>query len=439
MSVETEIFGVNQASRFPTFNTTMRSLHCGVVKEGTVPHGFEINSNPASGDAFESTIKGITQALASVKATINIRCGTHCHVDARDFNYADLVNLVHLYYKVEPALFAMLPPWRRVSRFAVPCREQLMKIANNGDSMVKILRDPDLASHYPSTLGKQFKFKPSIAVRIAEGLYQSKTLREQKFIHKSGTNQRLRYMALNLHSWVYRRTVEFRHWPGSMDARELMLWPQICAALLDAAKRLPVHGTKYTGLSIDKLSAHPVEALLQILRPSSRVSSELRPFAESMIRQWSSDFDVWWSIAQIGGSESVVPFKDPSHDGLVLSFDLANKKYTYIQPRHRAAWDIEWLSPNQTGGRYAETGDLHAIPSRGKLLWVAEPLAVRPATVEAPPPLQYPRYFDRIDAVTFANTAPATITIPRPARIPTPIPTDEEFNMDDDYEPPDIF
>lgn len=382
LSVETEILDAPKPSGFVEFNKKMRALHCGVVKEGTVPQGFEINSNPASGDQFYKVINGITNALKCIDARINIRCGTHCHVDARDFRYADLVNLAHLYYKIEPALFAMLPPWRRLSRFAVPCREQLLKIATNGEKMVHTLRDPELASYYP-VVGKQMKMKPSIAVRIAEGLYNAKTLREQKLIHKNSTNQHLRYMALNLHSWVYRRTVEFRHWPGSTDEQELILWPQICAAILDGAKRLPVHSTKHTPLSIDKLSAHPVEALLQILRPSSKVSSLLRPFVEAKLRQWSPDFDVWWPITQIGGNECVVPFKDPSHDELVLSFDLANNFFTYIKPRHRAQWDLEWLRPTEAGGRYAEIGDMHAIPSRGKVLWMKEQVEPKPAVKAA--------------------------------------------------------
>lgn len=370
MSVETEILEVNEPSGFPKFNTVMRDLNCGVVHEGTVPNGFEINSNPASGNLFMQEVEGIIQAIKLVKGSINIRCGTHVHVDARDFHYADLVNLIYLYHKIEPAIFAMLPPWRRISRFAAPCREQLMKIANNGEKMVQILRDPDMASFYPNVLGKQYKKKPSIAVRIAENLYQSRTLREQKLIHKNGSNQRLRYMALNLHSWVYRRTIEFRHWPGSIEQQELLLWAQICAAILDAAKRLPIDQALRGMPTIAKLSKHPVEALLDILRPSSKVSRELRPFAESMIQRWSPDFEVWWPIAQIGGRECVLPFKDQSHDELILGFDIKNKAFTYIGQRLRGNWENEWLPPHLNQGRYAELGDLHAIPDKGSLLWM---------------------------------------------------------------------
>lgn len=371
MSVETEILAVEKPQTFPAFNRTMRDLHCGVVKEGTVPNGFEINSNPASGDQFEHVIHYTTKSLTALNARINIRCGTHVHVDARDFHYTDLVNLIYLYHKIEPALFAMLPPWRRISRFAVPCREQLMKIANNGEKIVQTLRDPDLAAYYPS-LAKQLKRKPSIAIRIAENLYQSRSLREQKLIHKNANNQHLRYMALNLHSWVYRRTVEFRHWPGSVDKHELICWAQICAALLDAAKRLPIDQARRGMPTITKLSKHPVEALLEILRPSSKVSKALRPFVEAKLQQWSPDFDIWWPIAQIGGRDSVLPFKDISHDELKLSFDLKKQAFTYINARHRANWEIEWLSPTETGGRYAELSDLHAIPTKGTLLWMAK-------------------------------------------------------------------
>lgn len=426
MSVETEILAVDKPESFPSFNLTMRDLHCGVVHEGTVPNGFEINSNPASGDLFQQEILGITNSLNDLKGLTNIRCGTHVHVDARDFYYVDLVNLIYLYHKIEPALFAMLPPWRRISRFAVPCREQLMKIANNGQKIVQTLRDPDLANYYPSTIGLQYKRKSSIAVRIAENLYQSRSLCAQKFIHKNSTNQRLRYMALNLHSWVYRRTLEFRHWAGSTNKHELLCWAQICAAILDAAKRLPIDQSLNGTPTIAKLSKHPIEALLDILRPSSRVSSALRPFVESKLRQWSPDFDVWWPIAQIGGRDSILPFKDISHDELCLSFDLKNQAFTYINPRHHAIWDIEWLSPKEHGGRYAKLTDLHAIPDKGTLLWMAPEAIVQPPT---PKIKLNPEEMVTTAAQTWATrrmTMPMTATVLVPAPILDAYHPDEE-------------
>lgn len=381
LSVESEIlqFGT---SKLQPVNKVARDWGCAVVVEGTVPQGGEICTSPASGDKFNDLVHQLCTVYTKTQAQVNVRCGMHVHVDARDFRYTDLVNLLYLYNKLEVALFAMLPPWRRLSRFAVPCRYELMQIAKGGGNLVETIRDLEMAKSYPGSNNDKVK-KPSIALRLASNLYGTNTLAQPKRTHKTSDNQRIRYMSLNLHSWVYRRTIEFRHYQGTLNEAEMTLWPQILGAIMETAKRLPIASTGREP-SILKLSDNPVEALMHVLKPKSWISSELQGFVELQLAKWSPDFSTIWPVMQ-DTSNAVVPLNETSSDGLRLSFDMRVNKYTYLPPR-AMTWDYQWGEPLQHKGRYATVNDLLTVPRRADVAWIS-PIPVAAPQSKAKPSL----------------------------------------------------
>lgn len=409
LSVESEVTNFRDGADLRPLNLFARNWGAGVVHDGTVPNGAEICTAPASGDKFEAQMRDLARLHAGAGAETTVRTGMHVHVDARDFYYADLVNLIHLYAKIEPALFAMLPPWRRINRFCTPCRSTLLSIANKGDKLTEAMRDPEILQFAKVPSASLSVRKPSIALALAAKLYKAKTLRVPKKIHKSHDNQHIRYMALNLHSWVFRRTIEFRHFHGSTNEEDLLLWPQIMACILDTAKRLPITA-KRGRPSIMTLPHDPVEALLEMLKPKSWVSQDLLGYAQRALKTWSPDWKIIWPIME-KQQDAVVPFHKISPvDNLSLSYDITSKAYTYLGSRYMT-WDFQWNNPLIAGGRFADTPDLIAVPQAGDIAWV------RKKNVEEPK-LKQPETPDA-QTMQYYVTTQAFVQTPQPPPAPT--------------------
>lgn len=180
------------------------------VFDGSLPYcGFEITTAPANGNKFVEQIKDITNGLGDAKPIITKECGLHIHIDARDFTYNDMAKLIKLYAAIEPVLFAMVPEHRRKSKYCLPCGEKYYKGI--------------LASTRPD---KDHWVTKSQLVFNTYNSYDSDSLRKSKY-------NDARYNALNLHSWFYRGTIEFRLMEGSVDPAYITNWGILWAKILD--------------------------------------------------------------------------------------------------------------------------------------------------------------------------------------------------------------
>jgi len=184
-----------------------------VVRDGSVDNGFEINTSPASGDDFIKQLTELGDALANQGAGVNASCGLHCHVDARDYNFYDVKKLALLWRMVEPALYRLCHPSRKTSSYCKPCGAQFVNALENG----KI----------PKDVKKSF-FK---------GIYGQEPGRElnRKAVSEGSKYNNARYAALNLHSWLYRGTVENRMHHGTVNTEKMIRWGLLNAYLLDYA------------------------------------------------------------------------------------------------------------------------------------------------------------------------------------------------------------
>jgi hypothetical protein len=224
-----------------------------IVEDGSLPDaGFEINTNPTNGDRFIEHVTELCSGLNRASATVERCCGMHVHCDATDYSYYDLFKLTRIYALVEDALFSLCAPSRRNGQYSRVCGESYS--FDNYQTFKKDLMarmyGTDCAIPYKSWDGK---LKPSTTFSRAR---KRQTL--SCFTERYNSN---RYTALNLHSFFYRRTVEFRHHQGTTQASKATSWAMVCGAVMDSAARM-------TEKQISALPHDSFEALL-VVTPTS--------------------------------------------------------------------------------------------------------------------------------------------------------------------------
>lgn len=217
ISVEIEVASVRDwASR--VMDCCLKWRHS-IVSDGSLPDtGFEINTAPAAGDRFVTCIQELGEALASHGAEVTRSCGLHVHVDARDYTFWDVRKFVLLWERVEPSLFSIVARSRRPgsnNNYCLPVGERYRPLTEEQDVKSSFIR---------SIYG-----------------YDTKCERHQRQPYKVLDSKKgdkydsARYYALNLHSWVYRGTLENRIHQGSVNAKRITNWSLLFAGLLDFA------------------------------------------------------------------------------------------------------------------------------------------------------------------------------------------------------------
>lgn len=200
---------------------------CTTQYDGSLPSGgFEISTSPAMGDVFLAQIKDHCRAFRQCRARVTRACGLHVHVDARDFRYWDTRRLILVYAKVEDALFSILPHSRNGNSFCKRCGDSFASLVKSG-------RPKDVRE------------------ALLQKLYGSKNNARSYRRSKSHCS---RYTALNVHSWLYRGSFEFRLGAGSVDYKNITNWAMLLGNLLEyAAKKSDKDVDSLSGTSLDIL------------------------------------------------------------------------------------------------------------------------------------------------------------------------------------------
>ena len=191
----------------------------GLSEDGSIPDaGCEIQTNPASGDNFLSDISALNEALEQSGADVDSSCGFHVHVDASDYNQYDLRKFMLVWIAVEPAMFELVTKDRIIGSYCKPCGQLFANI---------------LTGH-EGTDGKNWR------QRLAAGLYlvgdykkldkSIKTLKSTKWGDQ-------RYLAVNLHSFFVRKSIEYRLHESTVKPDVILNWPLVCANLIEYAFR----------------------------------------------------------------------------------------------------------------------------------------------------------------------------------------------------------
>lgn len=223
-----------------------------VVSDGSLPSGgFEIPLAPAGGDLWLDEVSEVCAELRRVGASVSRSCGLHIHCDARDFKWADIRRLMRLYAHVEPALFHMVPLSRATGSYSVPCASEYKRIA---DGKPKEARVNTLDSLYGYSLKenqtadsqtwlnrngytKANGYRPSDIADCLNRRHRGLAARLASV--KQNKYASARYNACNLHSWVYRGTVELRLPSGTVLPERIQNWGLLWASVVEFALVAP--------------------------------------------------------------------------------------------------------------------------------------------------------------------------------------------------------
>ncbi|WP_228636020.1 amidoligase family protein [Clostridium perfringens] len=159
-----------------------------IVYDGSVEgyggyRGVEIVSPPSS-DIDELQI--VCEVLQEVEAKVNSSCGLHVHHDINDLKRKQIMRVYNFYNKYEKAINLMFTKKRIENRYCRPVSRIIDKV-NNCDTKHELLRD--------------------IAGKGRGGYYNN-----------------CRYYTVNLRSYLYYGTIEFRQHNGTINIDEIASW-----------------------------------------------------------------------------------------------------------------------------------------------------------------------------------------------------------------------
>jgi hypothetical protein len=204
-----------------------------VVRDGSItPGGQELVLDPLIGDGFLTGITSLAEKLANGGFGIDPTCGFHVHVGAKDAGAFELRRLLNVYKVIERGIYK-LHPGRDAMRFCKPFEmaprwyEGLNGLKTNGDIKRYLLR-----WLYGTGIveWERYTGKPANPSK-PPGLFGTLEKRRHKYEER-------RYHGLNIHSWMQRGTIEWRHAAGTIELEELIFWPLTCGWLTEIAMGL---------------------------------------------------------------------------------------------------------------------------------------------------------------------------------------------------------
>lgn len=251
MAAEIEVAGIE---RMTTFGPIHKAWGIQSVRDGSLPEsGFELNLRPASGHLFSQQVRDISAALKVDGAIVTKDCGLHVHVNARDLSLWGLRKLARIYGEVEDGLFAIIDPSRRTNTYCHPCAMQVMSALGVG------LAEPSNKSIRKAVHEWVYDFRP-VEPLGANQKYIKGTLYRRDTRYPNASNRWVdtgaehphkytnnykrehrgtsaRYWALNLHSWFFRGSIEFRMHHGTIDGEDILNWALLVGNMVEQASK----------------------------------------------------------------------------------------------------------------------------------------------------------------------------------------------------------
>jgi len=180
--------------------------HWQQVTDGSIGEkGREYVSPILQGDEGFQEIDRMTTLLKSHGYFVKRQCGLHVHIDGRDLECGDIKKLLKITRYYEPVLYAMLPASRREGTYSVPLQR------------------------FPKS-----RFR--IGIKDEEALKRLWYGRKGETVNLKSKYHHSRYYGLNIHSWFFRRSLEFRYHSGTLNPLKITNFIIICQAMVDKAK-----------------------------------------------------------------------------------------------------------------------------------------------------------------------------------------------------------
>lgn len=180
-----------------------------IQNDGSLSNGMEVCTPPRWGKELEDMLHAIQPALRDSGFAARKTCGLHVHLNAKGYSRRQIKKVTRLYALFEEYLYRMLPESRRTGSYSKP-------------------------------LAPQYTYE-SLGARggLDELFYKTKDqlkMKSMKAQHR-GMN---RYLGLNIHSYFFRGTLEFRHHNGTIQASKMINWIRIIQNLMVAGKNITV-------------------------------------------------------------------------------------------------------------------------------------------------------------------------------------------------------
>jgi len=167
--------------------------------------GVELQSPPLGGEEGIRQVENTLDILERFGAGVNGSCGFHVHHHARDFGARELANLVRLMATWEPRIYRAIPGNQgRVEKTCKPLSLELMRLLEKRE--------------YPSLESME------------EAWYG-----DADPAHREVRYHDTRYHGLNLHSYWFRGTVEFRYMKGTLKGEVAGDWIVFTHAIMETA------------------------------------------------------------------------------------------------------------------------------------------------------------------------------------------------------------
>jgi hypothetical protein len=205
------------------------------------PSGEEIVLAPTCGREFQENVYKLGTALIYSQCEVNETCGLHVHVDAKDFGWWEIRKLLIMWLGIEKEMFRYFVDNkdRIKDRFCLPYRESgghpcAFIIPNFETDLtsrsipISTIKSMWISMFYDGKFIPHPSGKPELIQGYEEG-YKS---------HKKNKYSRPRYYALNIHSWLYRGTVEFRLKEGTVNGVEIRDWALLCGWIVEMVNRI---------------------------------------------------------------------------------------------------------------------------------------------------------------------------------------------------------
>jgi Putative amidoligase enzyme len=214
LGLEIELFPVGNLRDFPL----PPYLRYELTRDGSLTEGGkEMVVRPLIGDQFQKGITHLAGILERSGCGVDLSCGFHAHIGAKDYGAFELRRLITVYSKIEQEIFARFTTAGRFSsRFCKPY--------DMSPEWYKTLWGFTQGSEIRSFL---FRWLYGGKLRtMPNGLGPTRELRRHKY-------EECRYHGLNLHSWMQRSTIEWRHHQGTIVKDRLVFWPLFCGWVVE--------------------------------------------------------------------------------------------------------------------------------------------------------------------------------------------------------------
>lgn len=171
---------------------------------------------------------------------VNSTCGMHVHVDAKHFDNFAMRRLLTLYRVMEPTFYSLVAASRKSNKNCKPISESRWSWYNRAWEWTSSGRIKEMllfGTYEPDVLGL---WGPEMEI---QGVARILLKFGQRYAAHRGNNGVVpqRYCGLNVHSWFYRGTVEFRHHEGCENPQRIYSWMEWCRWFVELAQRLKDH------------------------------------------------------------------------------------------------------------------------------------------------------------------------------------------------------